>query len=102
MPLEQVFVGQPWELKLNTNISNAYLDLATETKIIYKKPDCDRTEGEWDANVEDQMLVVDVPPADLDSQGVWYLQSYVKFQGETEFTPGALAVQYISDQFEKE
>lgn len=57
----------------------AYLAAASEKKILYTKPD--GTNGEWNAVLEDTKLVYNVADGDIDQDGTWELQAYIKVGG---------------------
>lgn len=71
-----IIVSSPYQLTLDTNISLAG---ATQTRIVYRKPD--KTEGYWTATVSGTALVVSVTGAQNNLYGQWRFHSSVLFAG---------------------
>lgn len=69
-------------LKLETNLD---VSSASDTRILYKKPDGSR--GYWTADSieNDTILVYDMTNEDLDQAGVWTFQAFATLDGRNAY-----------------
>lgn len=69
-------------LKLDTNLD---VSAASQTWILYKKPD--GTKGYWvaDSIENNTVLVYDMTNADLDQPGVWTFQAFATLDGRNAY-----------------
>ena len=81
--IEEVYVGQPYTLKLDTNDE---LSGASDLKILYRKPNGD--EGTLSGSMTDTVMSAKLPGADNDVAGLWNFQTSAVRSGDTAATLG--------------
>ena len=60
------------------------LTLATDTKILYTKPNAAR--GEWAADINGSSISYGTANADIDQAGVWKFQAFYKIDGDNKYS----------------
>lgn len=60
------------------------LTLATDTKILYTKPNSAR--GEWGADINGSSISYGTSNADIDQAGVWKFQAFYKIDGDNKYS----------------
>jgi hypothetical protein len=83
-----LYKGQDYRITLNTGVD---LTIASETKVLYKKPGGGN--GEWVSSVVTVSMYYDVTAADNDEDGVWQFQAYAEISGKIYF--GSIVKQTI-------
>lgn len=89
-----IIVDSPYQIVLETGMD---LSTATQTRIIYKKPD--QTSSYWSATVSGTTLVFDVPGASNNVAGQWKFHSSVLLPGYAAPFLGDVVTLKVQDKY---
>ena len=96
MALEEVQVGQPYDLTLSTNKS---LSGATELAILYRKPDGDT--GSLAGADASEAISASMTAVINDQTGQWAFQTSAIYSGDTVATKGEAYLVKVLGDFEQ-
>jgi hypothetical protein len=93
----KVFKNQPLSLSLDTKTA---LASATTTRIAYKKPNAERTEGTFAASKDTTTMTASIEKDLLNVAGTWHFQAEAEFGAGSGFYRGQTAKVTILENFE--
>ena len=94
--IDYVYIDQPYPLRLDTNNS---LIGATDTDILYRKPD--GTTETLTGSVSGTFIVATVTGAINDTAGIWNFQTTAIFSGDATATLGDLYIIRVKNLWDK-